>query len=157
MKIEYIKTEDLKPYANNVKIHTGEQVEQIKESIKEFGFNDPIAIWKNNEIIEGHGRLLAAIELELDVVPIIRLDSLTDDQRRAYALIHNKLTTDTGFDIDVLNEELEAINNIDVGKYGIESYSDFNFDSFFEDDRVEVICEHCGKTFYVNRKNEVIK
>lgn len=55
LKIEYIPKEDLKPYANNAKIHTAEQVEQIKKSIEEFGFNDPIAIWKDDEVIEGHG------------------------------------------------------------------------------------------------------
>ena len=74
LKIEYMKTKDLKPYANNAKIHTAEQIEQIKNSIKEFGMNDPIAIWKNNEIIEGHGRLIACSELGIDEVPVIRLD-----------------------------------------------------------------------------------
>lgn len=63
-----------------------------------MGFDDPIAIWKNGEIIEGHGRLIAAQQLEMKTVPIIRLDDLTDEQRRAYALIHNKLTMNSGFD-----------------------------------------------------------
>lgn len=58
LKIEYLDINSLKLYANNAKIHTPEQVEQIKKSIREFGFNDPIAVWKDNEIIEGHGRLM---------------------------------------------------------------------------------------------------
>lgn len=61
LKIEYLNKEELKPYANNAKIHTTEQVEQIKNSIRKFGFNDPIAIWHDNQIIEGHGRLLAVM------------------------------------------------------------------------------------------------
>lgn len=79
LKIEYFNKEELRPYANNAKVHTAEQVEQIKKSIREFGFNDPIAVWHENEIIEGHGRLLAAMEMdEIETVPVIRLDGLTD-------------------------------------------------------------------------------
>ena len=63
LKIEYIKAGELKAYANNAKTHPAEQVEQIRKSIEQFGFNDPIAVWKDNEIIEGHGRLLAALEI----------------------------------------------------------------------------------------------
>ena len=117
LKIEYMSTADLKPYANNAKIHTAEQIEQIKKSIEQFGMNDPIAIWKNNEIIEGHGRLIACSELGIEQVPVIRLDQLTDEERKAYMLVHNQLTMNTGFDIDVLNMELEDIN-IDMGQYG---------------------------------------
>lgn len=120
LKIEYMGTEQLKPYANNAKIHTAEQIEQIKASIKEFGMNDPIAIWKNNEIIEGHGRLIACSELGIEQVPVIRLDELTDEQRRAYMLVHNQLTMNTGFDSDVLNIEIDDIENIDLSKYGLD-------------------------------------
>lgn len=121
LKIEYIKKEDLKPYANNAKIHTAEQVEQIKKSIEEFGFNDPIALWHENEIIEGHGRLLAAMEMDdVKTVPVIRLDSLTDEQRKAYMLVHNKLTMNTDFDFDVLNLELEDLPDFDAEFYGFE-------------------------------------
>ena len=120
LKIEYVKKEDLKPYANNAKVHTAEQIEQIKNSIKEFGFNDPIAIWKDNEIIEGHGRLLAVMEIdEIKDVPIIRLDELTDEQRRAYMLAHNKLTMNTGFDYSILEIELDNIE-IDMEQFGFD-------------------------------------
>lgn len=130
LQIEYIPIEELKPYANNAKIHTGEQVDQIKRSIEEFGFNDPIAVWKDNEIIEGHGRLLAGIELGLETLPVIRLDELTDDQRRAYMLVHNQLTMNTGFDAEVLNIELDNIE-MDMEQFGFEI--DFN------DDNTEVV------------------
>lgn len=125
LKIEYVKKEDLKPYVNNAKIHTGEQVEQIKKSIEEFGFNDPIAVWHDNEIIEGHGRLLAAMEMpDIKKVPIIRLDDLTEEQRKAYTLVHNKLTMNTDFDVDVLNIELGDIADIDMSQFGFEISGD---------------------------------
>lgn len=119
--VEYIPKEKLKPYLNNAKIHTGEQVEQIKKSIKEFGFNDPIAVWHDNEIIEGHGRLLAVMEMdEITEVPVIRLDDLTDEQRRAYMLVHNKLTMNSDYDLTILQEELEDIINISMDEYGFD-------------------------------------
>lgn len=140
LKIEYIPIEDLKPYENNAKIHTQEQIEQIKNSIQEFGMNDPIAIWKDNIIIEGHGRLLACQELGFKELPIIRLDDLTDDERKAYTLIHNKLTMNTDFDIDILNEELESIE-IDMTEFGFDlgtfedEEADFEDDGYYGDER----------------------
>ena len=132
LKIEYLNKTELKPYANNAKVHTTEQVKQIKKSIREFGFNDPIAIWHENEIVEGHGRLLAAMEMdEIETVPVIRLDGLTDEQRRAYMLVHNKLTMNTGFDIDLLNIELDDITNIDM--------KDFGFENLIDEEPAEVV------------------
>ena len=123
LKIEYVSKEELKPYANNAKIHTEEQIEQIKKSIKEFGFNDPIAIWKNNEVIEGHGRLLAIMEMDnIQQVPIIRLDTLSDEQRKAYMLVHNQLTMNTDFDDEILNVEIDDIVNIDMKQFGFDEY-----------------------------------
>lgn len=119
LKIEYFNKEELKPYANNAKIHTEEQIEQIKHSIDQFGFNDPIAIWHDNEIIEGHGRLLAVMEMdEVEKVPVIRLDNLTDEERRAYMLIHNQLTMNTGFDEEILRAELASIDE-DLADFGL--------------------------------------
>lgn len=154
LEIEYLPIEDLKPYANNAKVHTAEQIEQIKESIKEFGFNDPIAIWGNDEIIEGHGRLIAATEMGLETVPVIRLDSLTDQQRKAYILIHNKLTMDTGFNYDILMEELEDL--FDMSKFGFdedEKEIDYNMQNTeldaeeFGDEKFEYECPECGFKF----------
>lgn len=122
LKIEYLNKEDLRPYINNAKIHTAEQIEQIKNSIRQFGFNDPIAVWHDNEIIEGHGRLLAVMEMpEITDVPIIRLDNLTDEQRKAYTLIHNKLTMNTGFDVEMLNAEIASVaDTIDLSQFDLE-------------------------------------
>lgn len=119
LKVEYVPVDQIHPYAGNAKLHPAEQIERIKKSITEFGFNDPIAVWQN-EIIEGHGRLIAATELGLDKVPVIRLDGLTDEQRRAYTLVHNKLTLDSGFDDDLLAAEIGDITEIDLEEFGLE-------------------------------------
>ena len=121
LKIEYVDPNELVPYSGNAKLHPAEQIEQIKESINEFGFNDPIAIWQGNEIIEGHGRLIAALELGLKKVPVVRLDSLTDEQRRAYTLVHNKLTMNSGFDVDLLANELQDLPELDMSKFGFDA------------------------------------
>ena len=127
LKIEHININDIKPYSKNAKKHPREQIEQIKKSIQEFGNNDPIAVW-NNEIVEGHGRYLALKELGATDIPIIKLDHLTDEQRKAYILVHNKLTMNSDFDTDLLFEELEDIIDIDMEDFGFEIESDFGLD-----------------------------
>ena len=135
LKVEYIPIDELKPYDKNAKIHTAEQIDQIKQSITDFGMNDPIGVWgKDNLIVEGHGRLIACKQLGFMEVPIIRLDSLTDEQRRAYTLIHNQTTMSTGFDIDILNEELDNID-IDMSGYGFDI--DIEIDDIDEDTEVK--------------------
>lgn len=135
MKIEKIKVSDLKPYENNAKIHTHEQVEQIKKSIQEFGFNDPIAVDENNMIVEGHGRLMAVKALGYTEVDCIRLDGMTDEQKRAYIHVHNQLTLNTGFDLGILEAELKSIESIDMGVFGFDM--DFDIDMDFDDEAAE--------------------
>ena len=118
LKIENKKIEEIKAYPNNVKLHPAYQIEQIKKSIQTFGFNDPIGIYENGEIAEGHGRYIAAVELGMDEVPVICLSGLTEDEQKAYRIIHNHLTTSTGFDIDLLNNELEFIHDVDMSEFG---------------------------------------
>lgn len=117
LQIELVPIAAVKPYENNAKIHTREQIEQIKKSIVEFGNNDPIAIDGEGVIIEGHGRLMALQELGYTEVEVIRLGHLNEEQRKAYTLIHNKLTMNTGFDLDILATELQAIENINMKDY----------------------------------------
>lgn len=120
LQIELVPIESIRPYENNAKIHTPEQIEQIKKSIQEFGNNDPIAIDGEGVIIEGHGRLMALQELGYTEVEVIRLGHLNEEQRKAYTLIHNKLTMNTGFDLDILASELQAIENINMKDYDFE-------------------------------------
>lgn len=117
LKVAEVETDSLVAYANNSKIHTREQVEQIMASIREFGFNDPVAVWTNDkgemEIVEGHGRVMAAKEIGMGTVPVIRLDHMSDEQRRAYTHIHNRLTMNTGLDYEVLAHELKDITGFE--------------------------------------------
>lgn len=111
MKIIEINIDEIIPYENNVKKHPKSQIEQIKASILEFGFNDPLAIDEKNILIEGHGRLLALKELGYENVEVIQLKHLTEIQKKQYILAHNKLTMSTGFDKKLLEIELDIINS----------------------------------------------
>ena len=132
MKIEVLPIDSLKPYENNAKIHTPAQVAQIAASIQEFGNNDPIAVDENNMVIEGHGRLLALKSLGVKEAECIRLVGMTDDQKRAYIHIHNQLTMNTGFDMDILTQELKSIEGIDMSFFGFDM--DFSIDQDFDFD-----------------------
>jgi hypothetical protein len=127
LTVEEVPIDELVPYARNAKVHTNEQIDQIVKSIDEFGFNDPIAVWHNEdgamEIIEGHGRVLAAKKLGLDVLPVVTLDHLTSDQRRAYTHVHNQLTMNTGWDLETLSFDLDELDF---------DFEDFGFDSGFD-------------------------
>lgn len=148
LKIEYLPLDSLQTYVGNAKLHPAEQIEQIKESIEKFGFNDPIAVWgEENTIVEGHGRYIAAQELGIYKVPVIRLDSLSDSQRRAYMLVHNKLTMNSGFDFDTLQAELDQLSDedldFDMKDFGFDegdnnySYLDNLIDEGFTGEKVE--------------------
>lgn len=110
LEIVYLNPVELAPYEGNTRKHSPEDIDQIKASIQADGFNDPIGIWgENNLIVEGHGRQIAAMELGLDRVPCIRLDHLTDAQRRDYAIRHNFTSDQSEFDFDRLREEVAAL------------------------------------------------
>lgn len=124
LKIVLKNINDIKEYENNAKEHPDWQIEQIANSIQEFGFNDPIAINEDNQIIEGHGRLLAAKKLGLTEIPCIVLTGLTEVQERAYIIAHNKTTMNTDFDLDRLQYELNAlkVEGFDLELTGFSEY-----------------------------------
>lgn len=125
LEIEYIKIGNLKPYEKNARKHQKDDVETIKASIREFGMCDPIGIWgEKNIIVEGHGRLMALKELGYEEVPCIRLDFLSDEQRRAYALAHNKTAEMSDWDFDLLDSELDNILDIDMTEFGFDIEED---------------------------------
>jgi DNA modification methylase len=109
MEIINLPIGEVKLFEFNAKLHPAEQVEQIKRSILEFGFNDPIAVDEHNVLIEGEGRLLAQREIGAAEIPAIRLSHLNDEQKRAYVLAHNKLTLNSGFDMERLKAELKFL------------------------------------------------
>ena len=91
LNIVYKNIKELKPYKKNAKKHSKEQVEQIANSIKEFGFTQPVIIDKNNCVVAGHGRILGAKKVGLKQVPTVTLEELTEEQIKAYRLVDNKL------------------------------------------------------------------
>lgn len=137
LTVEEMHTDELTPYARNAKIHTSEQVDQIAKSIEEFGFNDPIGVWDNPdgglEIVEGHGRVLAAKKIGLEYVPVIRLDHLSDEQRRAYTHIHNQLTLNSDFDYNTLLDDINDLPEFDFGEYGFGVLDDGDLPSEIDD------------------------
>ena len=120
MVIEFIKTADLIPYANNSRTHTREQIEQIAASIREFGFTNPVLIDKDNGIIAGHARTLAAFKIGMGEVPCIRLSHLTEAQKKAYVIADNKLALNAGWNEDMLAKEIQdlVLEEFDVGSWG---------------------------------------
>jgi len=114
-QVENVAVGDLLPYINNAKTHPEEQVVKIAASIKEFGFNAPILADEGNQIIAGHGRLLAAKKLNMDTVPVVRLDHLSETQKKAYILADNRLgeVGGTEWDLDLVSLELEELQGMD--------------------------------------------
>ena len=149
LKIEYLSIETIAPYENNAKVHTAEQIEQIKKSIEDYGMNDPIGIW-HDTIVEGHGRLMACLELGYTEVPVIRLDHMTDEQRREYMLVHNQTTMNTGYDFDLLDLELDELADFDAEAFGFDILGSENLDDLEEfkefDENIETKnkCPRCG-------------
>ena len=119
MTTETIKIEDLTPYEKNARHHEPVDIDAIAKSIDAFGFRDPVGVWgPNNIIVEGHGRVMAAKQLGLKEVPCIRLDDMTDEQRRAYGLAHNKTAELSTWDAELLPLELEALPTYDMTAFG---------------------------------------
>ena len=119
MQIVDVKLSDLKPYKRNAKTHPAEQVEHIANSLREFGWKQPIVIDKDNVIVCGHGRLLAAKSLGWETAPCVYADDLTDEQIKAFRLSDNK-TAESDWDFDFLNIELDDILDIDMSQFGFD-------------------------------------
>jgi DNA modification methylase len=111
--LESVSVETLIPYVNNSRTHSPDQVNQVAASIKEFGFTNPVLIDADNMIIAGHGRVQAAIKLGLTEVPCLRLDHLTDNQKKAYIIADNKLALNAGWDDELLRLELGDLDEND--------------------------------------------
>ncbi len=144
LKIEYLPIKALKPYEKNTRKHQKKDVDNIARSIEKFGMNDPIGIWKDNIIVEGHGRLLACKQLGMTEVPCVRLDHLTDEQRREYAIAHNATAELSEWDFDILPDELAELDLSDFDfDFGIESEEP---NEVFQDEVPEIDMEEVSKT-----------
>lgn len=132
MEIVQVKTSELVPYERNAKEHPEKQIEHIANSIEAFGFRSPIVAWKDGTIINGHGRLLAAIRLGLEEVPVIYADDLTEEEANAFRLADNK-TAESSWDELLLADELA-----DLFDFGMER---FGFDLFEEEETLSEVVE----------------
>src|SRR5215217_3378967 len=108
-RIEYLTTASLRPWARNARTHSKKQIRQIADSIWRFGFTNPVLIDKQNTILAGHGRVAAAGLLEMDCVPCLRIETMSQTEKRAYVLADNKLALNAGWDEEILAEELKGL------------------------------------------------
>lgn len=132
-KVEFIAVDELKAYERNAKKHPAEQVDRIVQSIRQFGFRQNLVIDKDNVVVIGHGRLLAAKKMGLESVPCMRIDDLSPEQIKALRLADNRVS-ESGYDKDILNLELADITNIG-DDFNIDM-SAFGFNMDFSDDNV---------------------
>lgn len=114
LAVVYHSASDLLPYKNNPRTHSSKQVQQLVRSIEQFGFTNPILVDAERNIIAGHGRLLAAKQLGMDQIPTIRLDHMTEAQKKAYIIADNKLAENAGWDQDLLALEIKYISELDI-------------------------------------------
>jgi len=115
LTIEFVDISQLRPYPKNARTHSKKQLRQIADSIKTFGFTNPVLISDDKEIIAGHGRVEAAKLLAMENVPTVRLSHLNAAQRSAYVIADNKLALNAGWDREVLAIELQALIDLDFG------------------------------------------
>ena len=168
MNIKEIDINQIKTYEKNAKKHDETQTTAIAKSIEKFGFRQPLVISKDNEIIVGHGRYLAALQLGMKTVPCEYADDLTDEQIKAYRLADNKLN-ESPWDFDRVDEELASISmDFDMTDFGFFNDDDFDVDAFFDDEprqeekgdkprsgmeteksSSKIQCPHCGEWFEI--------
>lgn len=151
MNVENIKVKDLIPYANNAKKHPDNQVEYIANSIKEFGFKIPVIVDKNNVLIAGHGRLMAAKKLKLTEVPCVRADDLTEEQIKAFRLADNKVA-ESEWDFDILADELDTIFELDMDDFGFGEADDSSLDKLEPDDDEDDRDPSCQHNVFENQE-----
>ena len=159
LSIEYKNPYTLKLYEQNARTHSDAQVDQIVASITEFGWTNPILIDESDEIIAGHGRLMAALKMADKEVPTITLMGLSDEQKRAYVIADNQLALNAGWDIEVLSAEVERLIddefNIELLGFDDMELADLSGDfppigegksGGLDNTGKPVICPSCGET-----------
>lgn len=146
--------DELKPYENNSRTHSKAQIEKIAKSLKEFGWMSPVVVDENYTIIAGHGRVLGAKEAGITEVPCLIVDDLTKEQKRAYVIADNKLSDESGWDLEMLRKEINELSskeyNIDLTGFD-DSELDFgedlapsSFEVFSDNFITTNKCPKCG-------------
>ena len=158
MEIRNISVKDLIPYDRNTKKHDKTQINNVAESIKQYGFVQPIVIDKNNTVVIGHCRLLAAKQLKMKEVPCVCVEDLTEEQVKALRIVDNK-SNESEWDFDILPDELAELDlsgfDFDFNMPYQGEESNVNIDDFFVDaeqkpkEPKKIQCPHCGEWFEV--------
>lgn len=160
MKVEAKSIDEIKPYENNPR-DNDDAVDAVANSIKEFGWQQPIVVDNEGVIIAGHTRYKAAQKLGLKHVPVVVANNLTPDQVKAYRLADNKTAELADWDMDLLNDELDQIRDIDMSDFGFDDITNDQNDETessiddneeldlddFDDNKFEVVCPKCGFRF----------
>lgn len=159
LNIVYKQIKELKPYKKNAKKHSKEQVEQIANSIKEFGFTQPVIVDKHNSVVAGHGRILGAKKAGLKQVPTVCLEDLTEEQIKAYRLVDNKLN-ESEWDSDLLKQSLDEIAEMDMEVFGfamdsladeeLEIESDVPFTEILNEENNYIVLKFDNKVDWIN-------
>lgn len=154
MKIEELEIDKIIPYENNPRKNKN-AVDTVAKSIREFGFKVPVILDRENVIVAGHTRVLAAEQLGLKKVPVIYADDLTDEQIKAFRLVDNKTAELSKWDLEKLDEELSRIAGIDMTQFELYAENAFNHEEFFTQDPITETenektpkryqCPHCGE------------
>lgn len=150
-----LNIDELKPYENNSRTHSKAQIEKIAKSLKEFGWMSPVVVDESYTIIAGHGRVLGAKEAGITEVPCLVVDDLTTEQKKAYVIADNKLSDESGWDLEKLQQEVDSLkaDGFDISLTGFNEYSDFfaDIDDLFisveeseKKEEKEEVCPYCG-------------
>ena len=152
MEIVMRSIQEIRPYEKNPR-KNDEAVKYVVQSIKQFGFKVPIVIDRDGVIVAGHTRYKAAKELDMDSVPCIIADDLTDKQIKAFRLADNKVSEKAGWDFALLEEELDNLFDFDMEAFGFVDYEEADISDFFEEaeqkekEPKKIQCPHCGEWF----------
>ena len=140
-QVIWMKPDSLVPYSKNAKLHPEDQVDRIANSIRMFGWTQPIVVDEKNVVVIGHGRLAAAKKLKLDAVPVVRRDDLTEEQIRALRIVDNRVAK-SKTDKEMLAEELGEILDIDMEQFGIDLDIDLGINLFEDEDEPRSSLQH---------------
>ena len=151
MDIKQVKVKELIPYAKNAKKHTSEQIEQVKNSIEQFGMVQPIVADKDNNVVIGHCRLLACKKLKFKEIPVLYAEDLTPEQVNALRLADNK-TNESGWDFNLLSESIDEIVDISMEEFGFDleqeidwsKVTDLTEEAYEKPNKKTCTCPSCG-------------